>query len=114
MTYYGSRKLAESFRTVRKNTLTIANEIPEDKYSFRATPEVMSVGELLAHIAISPEWLVEVHSTRVPKIEFSFFGDWMQKAAAGEKALRTKCDIVKARTENGDKVAAFVEGRDED
>jgi hypothetical protein len=28
-----------SFRTVRKNTLAIAEEIPEDKYGFRAVPK---------------------------------------------------------------------------
>ena len=54
MDYYGSKQLADAFRTVRKNTLTVANEIPEDKYSFKATPDVMSVRELLAHIAVSP------------------------------------------------------------
>ena len=50
MTYYGSRHLAESFRTVRQNTLTIAEEIPEDKYTFAAAPGVRTVGELLAHL----------------------------------------------------------------
>ena len=35
MTYYGAKHLADSFRTVRKNTLAIAEEIPEDKYASR-------------------------------------------------------------------------------
>jgi hypothetical protein len=51
--YYGGKELAESFRTVRKNTLAIAQDIPEDKYDFRPMPETRSVGELLAHIALS-------------------------------------------------------------
>ena len=35
MTYYGGKqKLANSCRTVRQNTLKIAEEIPEEKYSF--------------------------------------------------------------------------------
>ena len=53
MNYYGGKELAESFRTVRKNTIAVAQDIPEDKYSFRAAPETRSVGELLAHIALS-------------------------------------------------------------
>ena len=53
MNYYGGKELAESFRTVRKNTLAIAQDIPEDKYDFRPMPETRSVGELLAHIALS-------------------------------------------------------------
>src|SRR5215472_15129268 len=99
MTYYGSKQLAGSFRTVRGNTLTIANEIPEDKYSYKATPDVMSVGELLAHIAISPMWHIEVHGNRMPKVDHPFFGDRMQKAGMEEKALRSKSDIIKALTE---------------
>ena len=31
MTYYGAKNLADSFLTVRTNTLAIANEIPDDK-----------------------------------------------------------------------------------
>ena len=54
------KNLADSFRTVRKNTLAIAEEIPEDKYGFKATPEVMSVGEMLAHLALSPMWQIDV------------------------------------------------------
>ena len=39
MNYYGAKDLADSFRTVRKNTITIAQEIPEEKYNFRPAPE---------------------------------------------------------------------------
>jgi len=62
MTYYGAKDLAESFRTVRKNTLAIAEEIPEDKYSFRPMPETRSVGELLAHIALSNGFQKKLHA----------------------------------------------------
>ncbi len=30
MTYYGAKHMADSFRTVRKNTVTLAEEIPAD------------------------------------------------------------------------------------
>ena len=52
MTYYGAAELARSFRVVRKNLLTMAEEIPEDKYDFRPVPESRSVREILAHIAV--------------------------------------------------------------
>ena len=32
---YDGKNLARSFRTVRKNTIQIAEEIPEDRYGFR-------------------------------------------------------------------------------
>jgi len=113
MTYYGTKHLADSFRTVRKNTLTIANEIPEDKYSFRAAPDTMSVGELLAHLAISPMWQIEVHGQQIAHIDFAFFGSRFQQGKLDEAALRTKADIIRALTENGEKFATFVEGLDE-
>ncbi len=42
MTYYGGKELAASFRTVRNNTSKIAEEIPENKYDFRASPETFA------------------------------------------------------------------------
>jgi uncharacterized damage-inducible protein DinB len=113
MTYYGAKQIADSFRTVRKNTLVIAEEIPEDNYSFKATPEVMSVGEMLAHMAISPMWQIDVHGKKVAQMEFAMFAEGMQKAKAAESALRTKADIVRALKENGEAFATFVEGLDE-
>ena len=35
MTYYGGKEMADAFRTVRTNTLKIAEEVPEEKYSFK-------------------------------------------------------------------------------
>src|SRR5262245_58364007 len=113
MTYYGSKNLADSFRTVRKNTLTIANEIPEEQYGYRAAPDVMSVGELLAHIAISQMWQIEVHGTPIEHVDFAFFVSRTQQEKLGEQALRSKADIVLALTANGEKFAAFLEGLDD-
>jgi uncharacterized damage-inducible protein DinB len=113
MTYYGAKQLADSFRTVRKNTLAIAEEIPDDKYSFKATSEVMSVGEMLAHLAISPMWHLDIHSQKIEYLDFAFFSARLQRAQAEEQTLRTKADIVRALTEKGNTFAAFVEGLDE-
>ena len=52
MKYYGAKELAESFNTVRKNTIQIAQDIPEDKYSFAATADTRNVEKLLTHIAL--------------------------------------------------------------
>ncbi len=43
MTYYGAKELSESFRTVRKNTIITAEDIPEDQYNFQATTDTDSV-----------------------------------------------------------------------
>ena len=44
MTYYGGKELAAAFRTVRDNTIKIAEEIPENKYDFKPAPDMRSVG----------------------------------------------------------------------
>jgi len=113
MTYYGAKQLADSFRTVRKNTLAIAQELPEDKYGFKAAPEVMSAGELLAHLAVSPMWHIDVHTKKMEQLDFAFFGMRTQQAKAEEQMLRSKAEIVRALTENGEAFAKFLEGLDE-
>src|SRR5216683_2384424 len=45
MNCYSAKELADSFRTVRKNTLVIAQDLPEEKYSFRPAPDTRSPGE---------------------------------------------------------------------
>jgi uncharacterized damage-inducible protein DinB len=113
MTYYGAKNLAESFRTVRKNTLALAEDIPEDKYGFKATPEVMSVGEMLAHLAVSPMWQIELHRGKIDALDFAYFSSRQQKAKAEEQALKSKAEIVAALKGNGETFAAFLDGVDE-
>ena len=62
MNYYGAKELAESVRTVRKNTIAIAQDIPEEKYAFTATPDTRSVARLLTHIAISYTFQHQIHA----------------------------------------------------
>src|SRR5713226_6511210 len=63
MNYYAAKELAESFRTVRKNTLLIAQDIPQEKYNFRPAADTRSVAELLAHIALAHGFQYQVHAT---------------------------------------------------
>jgi uncharacterized damage-inducible protein DinB len=44
---YGAKELAEGFRTVRVNTIQIAQDIPADRYDFKAAAGVKSAGEML-------------------------------------------------------------------
>ena len=38
MNYYGAKDLADSFRTVRKNTIQVAEDIPAEKYDSAPRP----------------------------------------------------------------------------
>src|SRR5215467_12041432 len=50
---YGAKQLAASFRTVRQNTIQVAEDIPEDKYSFTPAEGARPVEQTMAHIAVS-------------------------------------------------------------
>jgi len=106
---YGVKELAESFRTVRKNTIQIAEDIPADKYDFQAAPGVKTVAQILAHMAISPGWQIEAHTRRISSIDFSYFGARAPQVAADEKALVTKDQILEALERGGEEFASMVE-----
>jgi len=113
MTNYGGRQMADSFRTVRTNTIALAEEIPADKYDFRPAPDARSVGEQLSHMAVSPRGQMAVHGAGLTSLDFAMFGKSMAEAAAAEQALRTKDDIVAALREGGEEFASFLESLDD-
>jgi uncharacterized damage-inducible protein DinB len=111
MTYYGAKDLADSFRTVRKNTLIIAEEIPEDKYSYRAAPELRSVGELLAHISNVSSLAERIHGTeRRTTLEGFDFPGFMMQALAKEKQPRSKAATIEMLRADGERFAAWMDG----
>jgi uncharacterized damage-inducible protein DinB len=114
MTFYGARQLAESFRVVRANTLTIADEIPEDRYGFRPAPELKTVAEQLAHIACGTPWQIELHGAGIAHVDFAMFGASVARAASAEQALTSKDAIVAALRDRGEEFAAFLDGLTDD
>ena len=107
--------MAASFRTVRKNTLQIAEEIPEDKYGFRPAEGTKTVGELLAHIALSGKFqeqinLVEKRTT----LEGFDFPKLMGALMAEQAKPRTKAEIIALLTSEGEKFAKALEGSTDD
>ena len=114
MNYYGGKEMAESARTVRKNTVAIAQDIPEEKYSFRPAPETRSVADLFAHIALSPSFLLQVHGEERRTTLAGFdFPAYQQRMIAEEKAQRTKDQVIELLMARGEKWATWVEGLDD-
>ncbi|HXT17115.1 MAG TPA: DinB family protein [Gemmatimonadaceae bacterium] len=110
MAEYAAADMARSFRTVRNNTLQIAEEIPEDKYDFVAAPGTRSVRDLLAHIAYANQLHFEVHrDQRRPSLQGYDFGAYMQRVAAAETKPQTKSEVISALREEGEKFAAWIE-----
>lgn len=109
MTAYGGKELADAFRTVRKNTVQIAEDIPEAKYNFEAAPEVRSVGRMLTHVAISTQIWEEVHKKRLTTlVGFDFFSA-LDRFKAEESKPRTKAEIIALLKSEGDRFAAWLE-----
>jgi uncharacterized damage-inducible protein DinB len=111
MNYYSAKELAESFRTVRKNTVTVAEDIPEEKYSFRPAPDTRTVGELLAHILVINN--MQYQSSAVER-RTSFEGvDFMaliKRIRAEEAEPRTKEQVLDLLRTSGEKWASFLDG----
>ena len=115
MTYYVGKELADSFRTVRKNTLVIAEEIPEAQFDFRAVAEVRSVAEMLSHIAVSASRNYEMHAVnRVTTFEGFDWSAFMEKWKQEEQRLRTKSKILDTLRQTGEEWSSWLEGLLED
>jgi uncharacterized damage-inducible protein DinB len=114
MTYYGAKELARSFRTVRNNTIQIAEEIPEEKYGFRPAEGSRSIAETLVHIAVMPRVQEQIHAVehRSTLVDFDFFG-FRDKLQAEVKTPRTKAQILELLRTEGEKYAKILEGASE-
>lgn len=114
MNYYGAKELAESFRTVRKNTITIAEELPEEQYSFYPAPNTRTVGELLAHISAAYTFQYQIHGEEHrTSLEGFDFPSLMQRLVAEEKVPRSKDQILEMLRSSGAKWAGWIEGLSE-
>lgn len=107
--YYGGKQLAEAFRTVRKNTIQVAEDIPEANYGFVAAPDTRSVEKMLTHVAISTRIWEEVHKTGLTTLAgFDFLGA-VERFKAEEAKPRTKAEIVQLLKTEGEQFASWVE-----
>jgi uncharacterized damage-inducible protein DinB len=115
MTYYGAKELARSFRTVRNNTIVIAEEIPEEKYGFRPAEGCRSVAETLVHVAVISRVQEQIHAVerRTTLVGFDFFG-MMGKLRAEVLTPRTKAQVLELLRTEGEKYAKVLEGASEE
>lgn len=109
MTYYGAKEMAESFRTVRKNTIQVAEDIPEDKYDFKAATDVRSVEKLLTHIVLATRFQYQIHAIEKRTTMEGFnFPALMQEIMAEEAKPRTKAQVIELLRSEGERWANFV------
>jgi uncharacterized damage-inducible protein DinB len=109
MPSYTAQDMARSFRTVRANTIKIAEEIPEESYGFRPAEGSRTVAETLAHIAVTPSFPKRLHGERITALNVTLFAEVMPRLMADEAALTTKAQILDALRTGGDDFASFLE-----
>ncbi len=115
MTYYGAKELAESMRTVRKNTILIAEDIPEEKYNYRGAPETRSVAETLVHMAVAPRIEYQIHEVerRTTLEGFDLFR-FVERLHAEERRPQSKAEVLDLLRQEGERWFAWVESLPED
>jgi uncharacterized damage-inducible protein DinB len=95
---------------VRKNTIQIAEDIPESKYDFSATPDTRTIATTLVHIAYGPEFMFHLHENKVTDMTKINLPELFQKINAEESKVRTKAEIIALLQAQGERYASFVEG----
>jgi uncharacterized damage-inducible protein DinB len=115
MNYYGAKELAAGFRTVRKNTIVIAEEIGEQHYGFRAAPDTRTVGSTLVHIALAPKMQEQIHAVeRRTTLEGFDFPTFFGKLVADEQSPRNKKQIIDLLRTDGERFAKWLDSLSDD
>ena len=110
MSLYGVRQLTDSMRAVRANTILMADDIPESKYDYRATPVSRSIAETLIHIA----WLATSDRTlheeeHLDALEGFDFPALLRKSEVEEKRPRSKAEILELLRTEGERQSRWLE-----
>ena len=110
MSIYGGKELGRQFRTVRQNTIQIAEDIPEEQYNHVPAPECRSVGQMLTHIAVAPQMWEEVHGKQrvMTLVGFDFLA-LAERAKNEESKPRRKAEILELLRSRGESFAAWLE-----
>jgi len=113
MNCYGSKDLARAYRTVRDNTLKIAEEIPESKYDFSPAPGVRTVRQLLTHIALTDSFS-GVHKEKRTNFDGVNFPALVGQMQAEESKPRTKAEVIALLRDRGAETIAWLESLSDD
>lgn len=110
MSSYGGKELASAFRTVRKNTIQVAEDIPDSQYGHLAAPECKSVARMLTHIAVSTQIWEEIHKKqRLSTMAGLDFFAMRGRMDVEEAKPRSKAEIVEWLRRSGEEFAAWLE-----
>jgi uncharacterized damage-inducible protein DinB len=111
---YGAAQLADSFRTVRKNTIRVAEEIPEEHYGRELAPGMMTIAQSIAHIAVTPRLRYDMHETKrlTTLAGYDFFG-MITAMRADWESPRTKAELLELLRTEGETIATWLAAFDD-
>jgi len=108
MMCYGGRDLARAYRTVRGNTIKIAEEIPESKLDFSPAAGVRTVRQLLTHIALADSF-AGVHREKQTNFDGLNFPAMVGQMQAEEQKPRSKAELIELLKSRGEETASWIE-----
>src|SRR5262249_16846045 len=109
MSYCGN-ELPDAFRTVRKNTIQVAEDIPESSYNHSPAPDMRSVAHLITHVALSTRiWLELNRNLRLTTLVGFDFLAVRDRFLAEENKPRTKAQILELLHTEGEEFASLLE-----
>jgi uncharacterized damage-inducible protein DinB len=87
-------RLIEGWKEVRKGLIEEASQIPDDQFSFRATPDTRSVAELLQHVVESQKMLVGESCRPDTNLMRQSFADHIKEYAAEVTTVQDKNGLL--------------------
>ena len=110
MNLYEPKQLADSMRVVRKNTIAIAEDIPETQYDYRPTSDSRSVRETLLHMASMMFFDFHIHEKqRRTSMEGFDFQGFFAGLQSHEKKGLPKQEILVVLRDEGERWCEWVE-----
>jgi len=109
MISYGGKDLANAFRTVRKNTIQVAEDIPEQHYNHVPAADCRSVARMFTHVALATQIWEEIHKNRLTTLVGFDYAGIMSRFNTEEAKPRTKAEILDLLRSEGEKFAGWLE-----
>jgi uncharacterized damage-inducible protein DinB len=113
MLCYGAKDLARAYRTVRKNTIQIVEDIPESKLDFSPAPDTKTIRQMLTHIALADSFS-SVHKEKRSSFEGLNFPELVAQMQAEEQKPRTKAELIALLKDRGEETASWIETLSDD
>ncbi len=106
---YSGKEMAGAFRTVRANTIQVAEDIPEASYEHVAAKDCRPVGRMFTHIVLSGELYERGQKSGTTSMVGIDFMPIIEQMRKDEMKPRSKAEIVGLLRTQGEQFAGGLE-----